>query len=106
MLRPHVGGAAMWAFLFTSLLFGILLGRCFKALVLAPAVLVTLLAALTTFLVRGESSWTATLIAVISLASIQVGYLIGLAIRHWSAMFAASRAHPVPLSASARRRAR
>jgi hypothetical protein len=105
MVRVQVGATIMWAFLVISLLFGMLLGRCFKALVLVPAILVTLLAALATFLARGEPSWTAALTVIMSLASLQVGYLIGLAVRHWSAMFSGSRTHPFLLSASARRRA-
>jgi predicted Na+-dependent transporter len=97
----------MSIYLAISLLFGMFLGQRFKVLILVPAILLMLIATSAISIARGDLSWTTVLPAAANLATLQIGYLIGLAIRHRLVAFPRNRLHPLAFlaSASARRRA-
>ena len=66
-----------------SLLVGVALAQRFKVLVLVPAIMITLLFALVSGLARGDVNWTAAaLIAVTIIVGLQIGYLLGIGVRH------------------------
>jgi hypothetical protein len=97
----------MSIYLAISLLLGMFLGRRFKVLILVPAILLILIATSAVSLARGDLSWTTILTGAVNLASLQIGYLIGLAVRHRLIAFPRNRLYPFAflVSASARRRA-
>jgi len=66
-----------------SLLVGIALAQRFKVLVLVPAIMITLLFAFVSGLARANTGWTAdALIAVTFIVGLQIGYLLGIGVRH------------------------
>jgi hypothetical protein len=65
-----------------SLLVGLALGQGFRVLVLVPAMLLALLVALGSGLAHADAIWRTALVAGTACAALQVGYLIGLLIRH------------------------
>jgi hypothetical protein len=62
-------------------LFGAILGLRFKVLVLVPAMLFVLVAALADGILRGQTLVHVVAAALIGVATLQVGYLAGVAIR-------------------------
>jgi hypothetical protein len=77
------GYSCMLAPAILSLLVGVALAQRFKVLVLVPAIMITLLFALVSGLARGDVNWTAAaLIAVIIIVGLQIGYLLGIGVRH------------------------
>ena len=64
-----------------SLLTGMVLGLRFKVLVLVPAIACVLVAALGIGIARGAAFWPAV-IGLAGVASVQIGYLAGVGIRH------------------------
>jgi hypothetical protein len=103
VVARHATMSIFWVF---SLLFGVVLGLRFTVLSLAPAIMVTFFAALVTCIARAEASWIAVLTIGASLASLQIGYFLGLAARHRLIRTPGNPALPgfFVTSASARRR--
>jgi hypothetical protein len=74
-----------------SLLVGAALAQRFKVLVLLPAIMIALLFAFISRLVRADTGWTATtLIAITIVVGLQIGYLLGIGVRH---LLLLARAH-------------
>jgi len=74
-------------FLFVCLLAGLLLGQRFKVLVLVPAAAVVLALSFA----GAETHWPIALTAVAAMICLQIGYLLGLGLRHvLSAVFPAA----------------
>ena len=67
----------MTAFTIGSMLFGALLGMYFRALVLAPAILIAVAAVTATGITGGEGARTIFLTMVVVAASLQAGYIAG-----------------------------
>lgn len=65
-----------------ALLTGMVLGMRFKVLILVPAIACVLPIALGVGIVRDHAFGPATLIAVAAVASLQIGYLVGVGIRY------------------------
>jgi hypothetical protein len=65
-----------------TLLGGMALGQRFKLLVLAPAILLTLVLAVGAGVARADTPWRIGLTAAGLITSLQIGYLLGLGIRH------------------------
>ena len=64
------------------LLLGMVLGQRFKVLVLVPATLVVLGLTIAGQIMHVNAIWPLPLAAVAAAASLQIGYLFGLGIRH------------------------
>jgi hypothetical protein len=80
-------------FALISLLVGMVLGQRFKVLVLLPTIAVAVLVTTGTGLVHADSGWSIVMMAAATAASLQVGYLAGVTIRH---MLAVARASKLP----------
>jgi hypothetical protein len=65
-----------------SLLVGMVLGQRFKVLVLLPAIGFALLLAIGGGIVRADSAWWIVLMAAAAATALQIGYIIGVGIRH------------------------
>jgi hypothetical protein len=65
-----------------SILVGAAIAQRFKVLALVPAIVVTLLFELVGTLASAHASWTTPLTAVTVIIGLQIGYLLGLAVRH------------------------
>jgi hypothetical protein len=68
--------------LIISLLMGMVLGQRFKVLVLVPAMVFVLLVAIGEGTARAEGLWPTALLAMVAIASLQIGYLAGTGIRY------------------------
>ena len=64
-----------------SLLIGLVLAQRFKVLSLIPVILLTLVFAFAADLSGAKAAWTSALTAAITIASLQVGYVLGIAFR-------------------------
>jgi hypothetical protein len=74
-----------------SLLVGVAIAQRFKVLVLVPAIMIALAFAFISRLVRADTGWTATaLIAITIIVGLQIGYLLGIGVRH---LLLLARAH-------------
>jgi hypothetical protein len=73
-----------------SLLIGLMLAQRFKVLSLIPVILLTVLFALTAAFAGANATWTSTLTAAVAIAGLQVGYLLGIGLRHLTLI---ARAH-------------
>ena len=62
-------------------LVGAALGQRFTVLVLVPAILVTLGVAIGLGIARGQMPGTIALVTVAAIASLQIGYLLGVGVR-------------------------
>jgi hypothetical protein len=96
------------AFALVSSLTGMVLGQRFKVLVLVPAMAISLLLAIGLGLGHGEGLGPIMLLAVAALASLQIGYLAGVGIRHSlaAARIGGLRTDPLPDTRPARPGAR
>jgi hypothetical protein len=65
-----------------SLLTGMVLGQRFKVLAVVPAIAASLLAAIGFGIVHSEGLGRTVLLAALTVASLQIGYLVGVAIRY------------------------
>jgi hypothetical protein len=72
----------MMTLILFSLLAGLVLGQRFKVLVLVPAIMLALLAGVGSGVARADGIWWTALTAVAAGTALQIGYLIGLVIRH------------------------
>jgi len=92
--------------LIINLLAGMVLGQRFKVLILLPAIMIMSLAVLAIGIVRAEPLWWTASVA----AALQVGYLLGTAIRVLLVSARAARIHPrapaTPMPATVRRSTR
>src|SRR4029077_12075601 len=73
-----------------SFLVGLALAQRFKVLVLIPAILLTLVFAVVAGLSGAAAGWASALTAVGAITGVQIGYLIGIAIRQ---LILSARAH-------------
>jgi hypothetical protein len=87
-----------------SLLVGMVLGQRFKVLVLLPAIALALVLALGGGIVRADSAWWIVLGSAAAAVSLQIGYLIGVGIRHVLVAAQASRSPATSLTGSSARR--
>jgi predicted Na+-dependent transporter len=76
-----------------SLLIGMVLGQRFKVLALVPAMAVVVLIAVGAGVARGAGVWPTILMVVVAMATVQIGYLAGIAIRSLLAAGRASKLH-------------
>jgi hypothetical protein len=90
----------MLAAVLTVLLCGMVLGQRFKMLILAPASLITLLLAVGAGVARAETGWMIAVTAAGLIASLQCGYLLGLAIHQLSVLARARRMQAAPPASS------
>ena len=65
-----------------SLLVGMVLGQRFKVLVLMPTIAIALVLAVGAGVARADTVWWIVLMAATTAISLQIGYLIGIGIRH------------------------
>jgi hypothetical protein len=66
-----------------SLLVGTFLAQRFKVLVLAPVILLfTVILAFGAGIARADAGWTVGLTATMTIVGLQIGYLLGIGIRH------------------------
>jgi hypothetical protein len=65
-----------------SLLFGMVIGQRFTALVLVPGIAVAVMVAIGVGIAQAESAWSIVLPAGASIASLQIGYLAGIILRY------------------------
>ena len=80
--KPRGANAAMLMLSSVSLLLGSVLAGRFTILILAPPILLMLLAAVGAAIVGAASPWSAGLIAAAAITSLQIGYLVGVAVRY------------------------
>jgi len=94
-------------FVLISLLVGMVLGQRFKVLVLVPAIAVWLPVAIGVGIAHSEELGPTVLLAALAVASLQIGYLVGVGIRYSLAAARASglRTASLPGSQPARRAA-
>jgi hypothetical protein len=64
-----------------SVLAGIGLGLRYKVLILVPAVTLAMIFAMIVAIVRGDHFWSIILVIAIPGTAVQLGYLVGIAIR-------------------------
>jgi len=84
-----------------SLLVGMVLGQRFTVLVLMPTSLIALAFAIGAGVARADTAWWILLTAATAAASLQMGYFIGIAIRHGLVAARASRSPATSLTGSA-----
>jgi hypothetical protein len=85
----------MVTFTIGGILFGALLGLYFRALILAPGILIAVVAVTAVGIGNGDGPRTLALIAIVVAASLQAGYIAGSISR---AMVSASHGSGVPTS--------
>jgi hypothetical protein len=83
-----------------SILVGAAIAQRFKVLALVPAIVVTLLFALVGTLASAHASWTIPLTAVTVIIGLQIGYLLGLVVRHLVLSTRAGRPGPASPTSS------
>lgn len=81
----------MMLFVAVSLLVGMVLGQRFKVLVLVPAIALTLPLTIAAGLLRADPLGAIVVLAVASIASLQIGYLAGTGLRYLMSAARASR---------------
>jgi len=65
-----------------SLLVGAGLGQRFKVMILMPAIAIVLVLAVATGIAQGQTAWSIVLIAATTATCLQIGYFVGIGIRH------------------------
>jgi membrane protein DedA with SNARE-associated domain len=96
----------MMTLLITTLLAGMVLGQRFKVLILLPGITVVVIAAVAMGIARAEHLRLIALMAVGAAAALQVGYLLGTAIRAFLVAARAARIYRSPVAAPAPARIR
>lgn len=90
----------VFASVLISVLFGMVLGLRFRALVLVPAMAVVIALVVSVALMRAQTSGIVVLVVAASVAGLQIGYFAGAIVRHW---LPSARTNPVrPTSLAAR----
>jgi hypothetical protein len=74
-----------------SLLFGMVLGQRFEVLILMPSLALILMVAVGTGMAHAATPWAILVTAGLSIAGLQVGYLVGASMRFLLAVARASR---------------
>jgi hypothetical protein len=92
---------AMMTLTMVSLLVGMVLGQRFKVLVLMPTIAMALVLAIGAGVARADAVWWIVLMAAATATSLQIGYLIGIGIRHILVATRASRSPATSLTGSA-----
>ena len=82
-----------------SLLAGLALAQHFKVMVLVPASVIVLVLAVGTGATQAHTVWSVILMTAAAATSIQIGYFIGIGIRHFVATAVSGR--PSSLAATA-----
>jgi membrane protein DedA with SNARE-associated domain len=80
-----------------SLLVGVVLGQRFKVIVLIPATAIVLVLAVATGVTPAQTAWSIILMVAAAATSMQIGYLIGIGVRH---VLAASSSLTSPTASS------
>lgn len=83
-----------------GLLVGMLLAQRFKVLVLAPVILLTLIFAIGAGIARADAVWVAGSTAAVTIVGLQIGYLLGIGIRHLIVLARATRLRTASLGSS------
>lgn len=78
-----------------SLLIGAALGQRFKVVVLLPAGAMALLAAVRTGVAEAQTVWEIILLAAAAATCLQIGYFVGIYIRHALTAALSKRAPPL-----------
>jgi hypothetical protein len=73
-----------------GLLIGVVLGQRFKVLVLVPGIGLSLVFAIAAGVADADGGWTIVLMVTTAIASLQIGYLAGIGIRHFGTTARAS----------------
>jgi hypothetical protein len=84
--------------LLVCLLFGAVLGQRFRVFIILPAMLPTVAFATVVAASHGTTVWRTLATTFIAVASLQIGYLAGVGIRHFLAAERASRLRPKGLA--------
>ena len=74
-----------------GLLIGVVLGRHFKVLVLAPTFALTLVLAFGSALVRPHTAWAIASSVLVVIVGLQIGYLLGIGVRYVRVLARANR---------------
>jgi hypothetical protein len=85
-----------------SLLAGMALGQRFKVLVLVPLILLTAVFAIATWVAHGGGAWQIGRTAAVAIVGLQMGYLLGLGVRHLTLLARVSRLRSASLPGSYR----
>jgi len=83
-----------------SLIGGMALAQRFKVLILAPTILLTLLMAIGVWAGRGDAASAVGLTAIVIIADLQIGYVLGIILRHLALVARAGRLRPMPVANS------
>jgi hypothetical protein len=84
-----------------GLLVGTFLAQRFKVLVLAPVILLfAVILAFGAGIARADAGWTVGLTAAVTIVGLQIGYLLGIGIRHLIVAARASRLRAASLGGS------
>ena len=88
-----------------SLLVGAVLGQRFTIIVLIPATAVVLALAVGTGITHAHTAWSLVLMIAAATTSMQIGYFVGIGIRHALPADASSRSSPLPAATTPARHA-
>jgi len=83
-----------------SLLVGTALGQRFKVLALAPVILLIMVLAAAAWMAGAGSVGAIGTTAIVAIAGVQLGYLLGLGIRHLALLGRANRLRSASLASS------
>ena len=83
-----------------SFLIGAGLGQHYRVLVLMPATAILLVVAIGTGVAQAQTAWSIVLMVAAAAASIQIGYLVGVAVHHVLAASWSSGSSPLTSSTS------
>jgi hypothetical protein len=89
----------MMMVLLVCLLIGALLGQRFKVFILVPAMVPAVALAVIVAEVHGAALWQILVTAFMAATSLQIGYLAGVGVRHFTMVERASRLRPRRLAA-------
>jgi membrane protein DedA with SNARE-associated domain len=85
-----------------SVLFGMVLGLRFRALILVPAMAVVMAFVVAVALARAQTTGIVVLTVAASLAGLQISYFAGAIVRHWLPSARATRMRATSLAAHGR----
>ena len=86
-----------------SFLMGATLGQRFKVMVLMPAALIIAGISIVTEIAQAQSAWAIVLMAATAVTSLQIGYFVGIGIRHVLSRRSSSLVSPAPAARHAAR---
>jgi len=85
-----------------SLLVGMVLAQRFKVLILFPVIMLTVVLAVSVGIARADATWAAALTLVVVIVGLQLGFLLGIGVRHVMLLTRASRLRATSLTSSLR----